>query len=344
MALKFIDGFDHYNSPTLKWDSASGIEAPSWVAGRFGGYAISFNGPNARGVTSDFSVYNGGTAYSEVFTGFGFKMTDSIVNDGVKAAFYDSAGTEIARLYLNNSNNLELRRGTSTVLATGATNISADVWYYIELRYKPLNSGGEFECRLNGSGSAEVTYTGDVTAGLEDIEAFQLGDTGANGAGEDLFDDFYFLDTSGSTNNTWLGDVRVVTTLPTADTSAADFTPSAGVDNHLMVDEQFVDSDTTYVENGSIAATDRYTMGTLGVTGTIFGVQTNTAARKTDTSTRAFKASMKSGTTTKEDLTEHTLATSYQIYPDMYEVNPDTSTTWTESEVNAVEAGFRVTI
>jgi hypothetical protein len=157
------------------------------------------------------------------------------------------------------------------------------------------------------------------------------------------FDDVYFCYTSGSRNNDFLGDVRVVTLRPNADMTQADFTPSVGsVHYSLVAEAPDNDGDATYVESGTVGHKDLY--GYQDLTGTpaaILAVQLATVARKDDAGGRSLRAVLKSGATTANGTTR-VLGTSYALYDDRFEVDPATGTAWTKAGVDALEAGVEV--
>ena len=129
--------------------------------------------------------------------------------------------------------------------------------------------------------------------------------------------------------------------MPTSETAQIDFTPQSGSDNALMVDD-YNDDDTTYVGSSTVGHIDRYNLGntTSGVTG-IAAIQTTYLARKTDVDARTMRSLIKSGTTTTNAATE-TLSASYQHFETIIEENPDTTSAWTKTTVDALEVGLEV--
>lgn len=344
MSSIFIDGFDHYDSHLLKWDAAgNGVTNLDFVSGRFGGQAVA----NANTGNSDGLIKNFGSSETEIYCGFAFKadtFTDSFVTEYLVRFRNSTDGISFSARYGESGEiTLHLSDGVS-VLATSALGVLTEgLWHYVEFRYKPLNSGGV--CTVWVDNTQVLTYSGDTTVSEEAVDALQILPTVANfGQGIVRVDDLYILNTSGTEMNTRTGESRILTNLPTADTTQRDFSPSSGTDNYAMVDEfPTIDEDTTYVENGTSGATDRYTSDSLATSGTIHTIQVNTCARKTDTDTRKFRNSILSNSTKKEDTAEHTVSTNYFIYPDPYDVDPSTGVAWTESADNALKFGFKLT-
>jgi hypothetical protein len=337
MALVFIDGFDHYHTEEYKWDNVIASVAPQDGLGRFGNGAMAFTGTNL-GVTVNKTL---DVAIADCVWGIAY-WTENAGSAHTVMQFLDSGGVEIGRVGFNAGGGFDLYRGGSTVVASTANSlIGATTWQFIEVKYVPKNSGGTIEIRVDGV--VEATFSGDTTDGAEnDIAEIKLG---SNIAGFDdvRYDDMYLLDSSGTSNNDYLGDVRVITTYPTASDTHTDFTTTGAATAHEAVDEDFtIDDDTSYIENGSIGAQHSFTTGANGVTATVFGVQVSTCAKKSDTISRAFKNTLKVGSTEIEGI-EHQLTVAYKVYTDIEDVNPDTSTAWDVSTADSAVIGVKVT-
>ena len=85
------------------------------------------------------------------------------------------------------------------------------------------------ELRLDGA--PLLSFTGDTrNAGTAEIAMVRFSNHHISSGNRHTLrlDDVYVCDTSGGRNDDFLGDVKVVTLRPNADTAQADFTPSAG--------------------------------------------------------------------------------------------------------------------
>jgi hypothetical protein len=156
-------------------------------------------------------------------------------------------------------------------------------------------------------------------------------------------DDVYLCDTGGSRNNDFLGDVRVVTLRPNADTGQADFTPSAGSVHYPMVAEApDDDGDASYVESGTVGHKDLYGYQDLAASAAaIMAVQVATVTRKDDAGSRSLRTVLKSGPTMANGAIR-VLGTPYALYDDRFEIDPATGAAWTKAGVDALEAGVEV--
>jgi hypothetical protein len=222
------------------------------------------------------------------------------------------------------------RGGTGgTVLGTSSSAIPSSAWQYIEVEFTRNASTGA--CNVYANGTQILALTG-VNTGAADI--LVMGFAALNVS--DFVDDYYVV--SGATK---LGEQRVVTIRPDADTAQKDFTADSGTDNYARVNESPVNGDTSYVTANTNDAEDLYTLADLGVTpASITAVQAVVIARKDDAADRGVQTIIHGSTDTGG--TVMGLSTSYAAAVDLYEENPETSAAWTESDVNALEAGMKL--
>lgn len=175
-------------------------------------------------------------------------------------------------------------------------------------------------------------------SGVVDNVVFCAPDSYSDGVPHNL-DDVYILDTTGSTNNSFLGDSRIVTLRPAAAGASTDFTPSAG-DNYECVDDApGADDDASYVEAATTGMIDMYKSTTVSELPTaIHAVQLRSTSRKTDAGSMGVRNRLTSGSTT---VSGHTpaLSTDYSVNVDVFEADPDTGNAWTLGGVNSIEAG-----
>ena len=112
--------------------------------------------------------------------------------------------------------------------------VPSNNWYYLEISVTIDDAIGEVHVRLNGSTTDEVSYTGDTkNAGTAtDIDAVRFAFSGR-------IADVYVLNSLGSMNNNFLGDVAVRTLIPDGNGTSSQLTGSDGntTDNYLLVDE-----------------------------------------------------------------------------------------------------------
>lgn len=333
MALVTIDGMDHYTAAqaTLKgWN----IAFSSMVSGRFGGQA----GRCGGNTTQHRKTFSGGTTYATIIVGFAFRTDVNPVGGwSTNNAFVIQTATNSFILTMNAdaSGHIVIKNNGGTTIATGTTVLAANTWYFIEIKLF-VNVGtpasGTVEVHLNGATEIAST-TGNFGSTLPD----RFSCLGLNGNTD--FDDLYALDTTGSTNTTFLGDCRITTVMPTGDGAHSQWTPTGGTTHYTEVDDTTPDDDTTYVSDATPGDIDTYTFADIDGGATIFGAQSNLYARKDDAGTRQIAPVIRQSGTDYVGTTV-TLGTTYTFYEQIYDQDP-TGTNWTPSTFNGDELGVK---
>ncbi len=226
---------------------------------------------------------------------------------------------------------------SNTILGTSTNTLGSGTWYYIELKVLTDNSAGTVEIRVNGATWLNLTSQDTQPDSNAYHNAVRFGTTNATSR----YDDIYILDGSGSANNDFLGNRKVVALDPDGAGDNTDWTPSAGSNYQNVDDGDEVDEDTTYNETSTDADEDLYTYGDLpGVTASVNGVQITSEARVTAGSMDLSNV-IKTGTTTDAGSAETITSTSYVTTTRVEEQDPDTVAAWTPSGVNGAQFGIR---
>jgi hypothetical protein len=331
MALRFVDGFDHYATADIatKWTSVTS----RWTieAGRNGnGMAIGGGAGNASITIDDQAKWTVGFAFN----------TNSLSYGGPILRFLDTSTVHF-RLFVNpTAGTIAAYRNTS-LLATSTNALQINTWYYIECQVTIGDAGvGNYEVRVNGtstdwlpSTAADTRNAGNASANVIDLC------TEAAGTNKFLFDDIYIADGQDGIND-FLGDVKVTTLLPAAAGNAAQFSRSAGADNYALVDEASQDGDTTYTYSSTAGHVDTFDMATC-TAATVLATQECLMARKDDSGARTIATVCRSGGADDPGTTESP-GTSYVCYRNIREVDPNTDAAWTTSNLNAAEFGYKV--
>lgn len=326
MALLFMDGFDA-GDYTQKYTYLGG-SASSNTTTRFStGRSLNLAGTYRKVIPARVTLFVG-MAWYWTFT------------DGTDRMVIGFAGDNAATSHITvaqNSGRIVARRG-GTLLGTSAAVLSPSTWHYIEIKVVIDPTAGNVTVRYLGNDI--VSFTGNTKNGGTNTSLDAV-DISATSGATFLFDDFYINDdTGGSPYNTFLGDVRVHTMSPSGAGASTGFTPSSGA-NYTTVDE-LPYSATDYVSSNTPSTRDTYVMADLpAAASTIFGVQTNVVAKKTDAGSIAVKPVIRSGGTnyygSSAPLTGSDITVS-----DLRTVDPNTSAAWTAGGVNGMEAGVEV--
>jgi hypothetical protein len=344
MALLWTEGWewcgttngDQISIPAgQKYSATANATALRIADGRFGGKAIFARNVSPPTVTTP--VLGSDTEWT---VGVAIKPGPTWADAHTLVSLFEGASTQGMNIRSTATGAIEIRRG-ATLLATSATGIlTQDNWTYIEFKCLIDNSAGEYEVRADGVAILGPTTGVDTQAGSGvDRVRFNWSTSGTDGD-EIYTDDMYVLDSTGSTNNDFLGpDVRVVAIFPNAAGDSTDFTPSAG-DNWENVDDNPTDSDTTHVESGTAGHLDLYNYTAVeGIAGTIYGIQISTVARETDATQFNLITHAKTGSTDDEDAGQ-ALTGSYTTPFRVLEEDPDTASAWTVAGLNGAQFGF----
>lgn len=345
MTLRYCQSFDYLTTAQLDLEG-NNTQATIAATGRNSGSCLDTS-TVSRGWqwTGD-----GGAARQTVYIGCAFKwLSGAFATDVFQLR--DSANIIHVALQVTSTQKLQVTRnggGSGTVIAgPGSTTLTSDVWYYLELKAVIDDTAGAIEVRVNGvselTGSSLDTRNAGAAAS---VNHFRLGFGSATpNVANHRWDDLYFLDDQGSTNNGFLGDVRVQALLPNGNGNTSNLvgSDSNSTDNYLLVDDATANGDTDYVESSSVGDKDTYAMGNLGSTsGTVCAVRPIVIARKSDAGLRSV-CSIARLSGTEVDSSNATLSTDYQNLWDIRETKPGGGA-WTVSDVNGAEFGMKVTV
>lgn len=243
MALLHIDGFDKYgpvgftNSTALaalltagEWTSTSGAGSLNIVAGLSStGQALSILANSSTMTVSKTLTTN----YSRLIGGVRFNST--LVNPAA-IQFMDSASNQFSVVINTTTGTISAVRGayTGTVMTTSAASVTAGVTHYLEWDITFHNSTGAYEFWLDGV--SILSASGVDTCATANNQASAVNLIAGRVVGASLVfnvDDFYLLDTSGSSNNAVLNtNPRIETQFPTGDDTTIQFTLGAAVFGH----------------------------------------------------------------------------------------------------------------
>lgn len=338
MALRMMDGFDSYATADLlkKWTTFAGVMTVNAGTGR--------RGTASARCVNDSDCYLSLTldAQPTWILGMAWHLTELPSGAIAACAVYDGATLQ-ADLRLNPDGTVSVTRNGTVLGAPSVATIPLSTYVYLEWRVTIHNSTGSTEVRLNGTSILALTAQDTQNTANATANMLRLGSIGtADHIGTQNLDDVYICDGTGAApHNTFLGDCRVDTLLPTADGTAQQWTPSTPGTHYTLVDEAAPNT-TDYVSSSTVGQRDTYGMQDLtAATGTIYGVQLSLAALKSDAGARSIKPLVLSGAS--EALATATALSTSQTYTRHVQVtDPATAAAWTEAGVNAAQAGAEV--
>ena len=343
MAVIFMDGFDTYATADRfkRWTAAlgTGEAASPWQCGP--AYARSPAGQGFGMTTggTDKGIYKSfGTNYTAGLYGVATFVPSGSLASKILLTVMDGV-TEQCSIRTNASSVLTVTQG-GTVKATGTTVLSAGVWYYIEFKYTVHQSTGIAQVKLNGAAEIASTSSLDLTGTANNYwNAISLGDISTNLIR--YHDDIYLLDTTTGDNTDFLGPVRVVAISPSAPGNASSWTPNGGT-NYGAVSEQYADGDSTFNQSSTANQIDTFIMQDLPASsGSVYAVQTLLTARQDAGAARTIAPVLRPAATDRVGTTV-ALSASYQILPQIYDLNPEDSAAWATTDVAGMEVGYKL--
>lgn len=348
MTVVFVEGFDLYNGiqanigAQSRWSYVAGAAggASSIIAGRFGGQAARFT-PN--------TLYQGAraflpAAYSSVTVGAAIRASSLATSGSFCLHLMGGLATQICLLFYITGSVGVYRGATaaqngSTLLADSVGGILfPNTWHYVELSAVIHASAGSIKVAVDGV--EVINISGINTKPSANVDQIQIVATasGTSTVGPTMdFDDIYVLDSA-----TRLGERRVETLRPNADTATLDWTPDTGATNYTQVDDTTADGASTYVQSSIVGDHDLYELTDLSTNPLVIdAVQPVQFMAKTDSATRTAYITVQSAGT-DDDGTAFALSADYNPFRRLLLVDPHDSAAWTKAKVDALKMGPKV--
>lgn len=353
MALLLAEPFSHYLSATNTQEpDAVNDNAPAgttvWAAdngqtnnteGRYGARVISYNTGGRR-----LFMRPPSTPGTTVFMGASVKFdTDGgtytsgqvlgVLNSGLTAYHWHLQMAASGNLYVFSA------PSASIPIAVIPCPFSPNVWHRLEAKSLIDNAAGTIEIRVDG-----VTVYSGTGLDTRDGATTTIGAFGIGGVADNLYwEDFIAYDSTGSTFNDWVGDLRYEIQIPDADGATANWTPSAST-NVSCIDDALGahDSDTTYISSATTDQ-DNYAshaaVSATGNTGILF-VELMALARA-DAAGDKIALLVDSGGTISAGVDQDLVNGSYRWRKRILETDPNTTAAWTVTNINNAVWGVR---
>ena len=308
----------------------------------FTSYSTSVSCRTSPKKSGAYGIYLSGPSLTQVFpaqTEFFFSCAifmESYSSINAIVDFRDASSSVISLRGFSSSSPWQLFVGGSSV-ATGVALIGLNVWHIIEVHIKIHGSTGLFHFRVDGLDDA--IFTGNTAVVASNVTRFSAG---ISGSGYNL-DDIILNDITGTINNSWMGGAKIVALRPIGPGNQTQWTPSAGL-NWQCVDEVPI-SITDYVSGNIVGMLDLYDLAGLpaGICSdaTMLGVKVFNSAARSGITVSYIENSLRTNDSTV--FSSVITATSVPIVQStIWDLNPVTGTTWTYTDINALEAGVKV--
>lgn len=333
MAIIRIEGFDHYNAATAANKLTLGSNATIDTSGGRQGAGTGALAFTASVVGTSYIAFGGN--YSEIWLGFAFQVGSNASIETRLLGVLSNDGSQQVMIHVNNTNQLYITRGLSTIIGVGSAVLPSSGWAFIEMYLKVANSGGRCDVYINGT--LDITYTGDTQNSASVASVNRCGFRYGRNY-DSKIDDFYVLDALTAPHQTRLGDCRVDTLYTTANGDVNSWTPSVG-SNYQNTDERPPDGDTTYNETDTPGAKDLFDMTDLAQDTDVLAVQVSAYTRKTDTADLYARLGTKTNGVEYWSA-EQGMSADYAYLMKMFEQNPYSHIDWTRTTLNAAQFGI----
>lgn len=353
MALIDFTGYEN-------WNVTAGLAMPGWTVGSVTRSTSAFKTGVASGLqtTGIAGGLNGHVRtlsateeHATIIVGFWLYSVASNAQRTLLRLSGDNGATHHITYTLEANGTVNARFGnydSVTVHGTGSVPSWANAqWRHFEFKTTLSDSVGVVSCRIDGTSLFHVTGLDTKNAGTDAVFDTVLG-PGITNSADDIYIDDYFIingDTSDPLQpSDYIGGARIYRTSPSGNGQYSGFVGSDGdqVSNYLLVDETDGTPGTDYVEAATDGIVDMYAMSDIVFpTGaTVLGLKLTAIAQNSGAGARKIKLGVRSGTTDNMDAGT-TLSTSAQtVVSRLLPKNPVTSAAWSQSEINAVQAGF----
>lgn len=348
MALLFIDGFDHYDPQAL-----DALGDP-WLARGKADYlspqATRINGRRPSSYALRLPAGSGGGYVKNLAA----TRTSLIVGAAVRVVPFQNTGVEPLLIGVRDANSLvahllrigedgrlklyRWQNGHDQLLSISVASAPARGWHYVELQVTQGTTTGILSVRVNGILAIHLTAQNTIQGGGQLLTAFVGAIPGQSCPLTIDADDFYIADTTGTINNTFLGDVRVDALPAQANGSLNQWTASpAGIAAWVAVSDE---DESTAISAASAGLRQSFDVVSLPAMASpaIHGVQLVMLARKTDAGLGNIRGLVVSGTQT---VASANIGLQEQLawQSTLFERNPNGSVQWTEAAFNAAEFG-----
>jgi hypothetical protein len=330
MALLWFDGFDARQDLSLMPSRYFAHRPAQYVTGRVGGSAKEHNADEPLTIFLDSPI-------TTCITGYAILHYFINSSTGRTVDFLDGNTSQVYVEMSNATNQMRIKRGDGTTLATGSFQPIANMWYYVEFKATIHPTSGSVELRINGQTIASATNVNTRNSTANQITKITYGAFIFSWDGIRL-DDLYINDGTGTSNNDFLGDVRVIGLFPNASGTYTQWSGSA-TPNWANVDEVPPNNDTDYNFTATVGNKDSYNLTDITISGTVIGVQVGGRFRKDDAGSATVRLFTLLGANVSNEATEIVLDT-YKDYLYVPRTLDPAGNAWTVANVNALEVGI----
>ena len=349
MALLLMEGCDLYNDQDDLRDAGRGAYLAAGsnrmgydpTGGRYGGGAILGGTTVASGLGWEFPALALGSTFY-----FGFWFRPTLTVGSTQQIFCQlstlNADTRILSLQHTVNGTVQATNNANASVSSASGVLTTDTWHWIEgqVVIGTNATNGSYDIRVNGSTVVSASGIDTFPATNNVVGEFKI--YGAQYARR--FDDIVLWSGSGAAPNAFIGESRIDTLRPNADGGALGWTASAGSQYQCVDDVAGShNNDTDYISATTATTKSRFAMSNLpGTATTVHAVQVRGRARVTASQAKTLRGYINSSATEANGTTRGLQGT-YGVHRlGMFTTNPNGGGAWTDTTVNAVQAGVEV--
>ena len=246
----------------------------------------------------------------------------------------------------HNTNGNATTGGTALTGGEGTSVLDPDVWYQIEIKatFSASIGANAFQVRVTGPGIEEIITLASGQSTITTANAWAdrirvFGHLNSANARGGYYGGIYIDNSKAEL----LGNVRVAALFPNGNGATNQWLGSDGnsTDNYLLVDETTPNDDTDYTGTDTTGQIDLYELTNLPTAAQeILAVQHNQQMRKLDATDAYTEPIFRLGGTNYIE-SPIMVGNAYHNILFARDTSPATTDPWTESEVNALQAGMR---
>lgn len=258
MALIFGDSYDNYTDLTSMYDAVGGgaLIDTTGTKSRTGDGCLVLT--QAFGPSLNFPGHSGTGGGNGIVAGAAYYQpgVEDSTSGGIFKFYEASSGQDLVWIGVDGSLAIKVvNQLTGTLGSSAAGVVTASVYNYIEMKVFFHAVNGSVTVRVNGVQVLSLTNINTLNFGA--VVGSNITLNGPGGLSGARFDDFYLLDTSGTSNNDFLGEVRLYPIMPSANSTPLQWTPLAG-SNFSEVNQIPPPGDASYVSDGTVGQIDQY--------------------------------------------------------------------------------------
>jgi len=338
MALLWMEGFEGFSSAPATvtnylYSKYAHVTASSttWytVTGRTGGLALRGATNNGELITERLS-----TTSNTTIVGCAIKPTAALTTHTFIELF-DGETLGINLRLSTTTGEITVYRDTTLLGTTTDAGIAIDNWTFVELKVVVDNTVGTVEIKTGGVSRLSLSDQ-DTQAGLNAWH----NTLGIGTSSLAYIDDVYMCDGTGSFNNDWIGQRKIVALFPNADTATADWTPSTGTDHYATVNEGSAGGASVLAD--TIDDTDLWDYQDIGDVGVIQGIQLVTHVQETAAKSFDLITPIESDGDVYDDAGVSIRSTSMVALSRIIETDPATDELWTINGLTLAHFGVKL--